>query len=246
MHISIELIPRDLDGFREELQTIKTRHTPIDTVNVPDLMRLSVRSWEGTAAAKSFYERAIPHIRAIDFDLREPFKLGSELVDKQLTEILVVAGDPPTDMMRKVYPTKTAELIRKVKQEYPQLKVYAAIDPYRSSIREEIGYVGEKLEAGADGFFTQPFLDVRLMEVYAELLPGCEIYWGVSPVMTDASRGYWETKNNAVFPGNFKPTLDWNVDFARRAIDCAGTVGGHIYLMPIKVDLEAYLSGIFN
>ncbi|WP_313998192.1 methylenetetrahydrofolate reductase [uncultured Paenibacillus sp.] len=246
MHISIELVPRGLDRFREELQAVRKRHAPIDTVNVPDLMRLSVRSWEGAAAARPFYQRAIPHIRAIDFDLRKPFKLGSELLRNGLAEILVIAGDPPADMTRKVYPTKTAELIRKVKHEYPQLKVYAAIDPYRSSIRDELGYVGEKLEAGADGFFTQPFFDVRLMEVYAELLPCCDIYWGVSPVMTDASRGYWETKNNAVFPANFKPALDWNVDFARRAIGFADKAGGHVYLMPIKVDVETYLSGIFS
>ena len=113
-------------------------------------------------------------------------------------------------------------------------------------MREEVDYAKRKLDAGADGFFTQPFFDVRLMGVYAELLAGSEVYWGISPVMTNASRSYWETKNNAVFPRTFAPALEWNVAFAREALACAEAAGGHAYFMPIKVDLDAYLRGIFE
>jgi len=246
MHISIELVPRDIARLRDELRTIRERYGRIDTVNIPDLMRLPVRSWEGTAAAKAYYGRAIPHVRAIDFDARQPFPPLAYLAEHGIREVLVVAGDPPADMSRKVYGTTSIDLIRKLKQEAPELKVYAAIDPYRTSLREEAEYARRKLDAGADGFFTQPFFDKRLMGVYAELLEGREVYWGVSPVMTEASRGYWETKNHAIFPRSFAPTLDWNVAFAREALAFAEAAGGHAYFMPIKVDLDAYLRGIFG
>jgi methylenetetrahydrofolate reductase (NADPH) len=40
--------------------------------------------------------------------------------------------------------------------------------------------------------------------------------------------------------------LFWNVDFGRRVLDYCGRHGFNLYLMPIKVDLEAYLSGVFG
>jgi methylenetetrahydrofolate reductase (NADPH) len=246
MHISIELVPRDIARLQTELASIRDRYSRIDTVNIPDLLRLPVRSWEGTAAAKPYFSRAIPHVRAIDFDVRKPWPLLPHLEANGIGEVLVVTGDPPTDMSRQVYGTTSIDLIRKLKLEAPDLKVYAALDPYRSSIREEADYVRRKLDAGADGFFTQPFFDARLMGVYAELLEGSEVYWGVSPVMTSASRSYWETKNNAVFPQSFTPTMDWNTSLAREALAFAEEAGGHAYFMPIKVDLDTYLSGIFG
>ncbi len=246
MHISIELVPRDIVRLQTELAGIRNKYANIDTVNIPDLARLPMRSWEGTAAVKPYYKRAIPHLRAIDFDAKKPWPLLTYLAEHEIEEVLVVTGDPPTDMSRQTFDTTSIDLIRKLKRESPGLKVYAALDPYRGSIREEAGYAKRKLDAGADGFFTQPFFDTRLMGVYAELLEGCEIYWGVSPVMTDASRSYWETKNNAVFPRSFAPTLEWNANNAREALAFAAGAGGHVYLMPIKVDLDAYLGGIFG
>ncbi|CAM4335883.1 methylenetetrahydrofolate reductase [Paenibacillus tarimensis] len=246
MRISIELIPRDLPRLRQELDMVAANYQQINMVNIPDLMRLPIRSWEGALEAVGSMPNAVPHIRAIDFDLRQPFALGEELIRKGIREVLVVAGDPPADMKRKVFPTTSTELIRKLRQEYPDIKVYAAIDPYRAGLREELEYAQRKLEAGAAGFFTQPFFDLRHMEIFAEQLEGIELYWGVSPVMTDGSQGYWETKNRAVFPKDFRPTLEWNVEFARRALQFAKESGGHFYFMPIRVDLETYLDGVFD
>ncbi|PZD95102.1 methylenetetrahydrofolate reductase [Paenibacillus sambharensis] len=245
MRISIELIPRDLTRLQQELDMITASYRQINMVNIPDLMRLQVRSWEGAKQAVDCLPEAVPHIRAIDFDLRQPFVLGEELMRGGIREVLIVAGDPPADMKRKVFPTTSTELIRKLRQEYPELKVYAAIDPYRAGLREELEYAQRKLEAGAAGFFTQPFFDLRHMELFAEQLEGIELYWGVSPVMTDGSQGYWETKNRAVFPRDFRPTMEWNVAFARRALQFAKDSGNYFYFMPIKVDLKTYLDGVF-
>ncbi|MBQ2113988.1 MAG: methylenetetrahydrofolate reductase, partial [Selenomonadales bacterium] len=155
-------------------------------------------------------------------------------------------GDIPQDMGHHIYPSTSTDIIRKFKEEMPEVKVYAAIDQYRTSMRKEAMYIQRKLYAGADGFFTQPFFDVRFMEMYAEILAGHDVYWGVAPVMSTRSVFYWETKNNVVFPKNFEPTLEWNTRFAREALETVDKLGSNIYFMPIQMNLERYFTNIFR
>ena len=70
------------------------------------------------------------------------------------------------------------------------------------------------------------------------------MYWGISPVLGEKSRSYWETTNKVVFPREFKPTMAWNKTFAARAISAARELGGNAYLMPLRVNLKDYLDGI--
>ncbi|NIK78870.1 methylenetetrahydrofolate reductase (NADPH) [Paenibacillus castaneae] len=246
MRVSLELVPRDADGLRAELQLIKTQFPSINTINIPDLTRFELRSWEASSLSKSYYKDCIPHIRSMDFDAREPFPIIEHLDMHGISEVLVVTGDAPKNASQQVYPTSCIDLISKIKREHPHIKVYSAIDPYRDSIRNEYEYVQRKLEAGTDGFFTQPFFDLRLMELYSEMLEGSDIFWGVSPVVSDKSKKYWETRNHVVFPKDFQPTLDWNIDFSRRALAYTEQTNRNIYFMPIKVDLMAYFDGVFN
>ena len=153
-------------------------------------------------------------------------------------------GDPPQDLHHPVFPTKSVELIRALKAALPDATVYAAVDPYRASFRAEMEHVAAKIEAGADGFFTQPFFDLRLMDVWAEVLAGQEVYWGVSPVLSERTQRYWQTKNNAFFPASFAPTLEWNRRFAAECLAWVRARGAHIYYMPIRTDIAAYLEGI--
>jgi len=170
--------------------------------------------------------------------------LVETLCAADLHEVLVVQGDRPQDLHRAVFPTKSVELIRALKAALPGGTVYAAVDPYRASFRDEMAYVAAKLEAGADGFFTQPFFDLRLMDVWAELLADRTVYWGVSPVLSERTRRYWQTKNNAFFPAAFRPTLEWNRRFAAAALAWVRARGAHIYFMPIRADIAEYLGGI--
>jgi methylenetetrahydrofolate reductase (NADPH) len=147
-------------------------------------------------------------------------------------------------MSRRVFRTSSVELIRAIKAQMPGLRIYAAIDPYRSGIKTELDYIKRKIDAGADGFFTQPFFDLRLMEIYNDLLPGADIFWGVSPVMSVRSKDYWDNLNNAIFPPDFEPTLAWNRRFARAALDFARETDSSLYFMPIRVDLVEYLRGL--
>jgi methylenetetrahydrofolate reductase (NADPH) len=242
--ISIELVPRSESSLRKELQLVKNHFPKIDRINIPDILRFDMRSWEGCKIAGEAFPNTIPHLRAIDFDPNKPILIDAELDRREIEAVLVITGDQPQDMAHKIYRTSCLEMIRRLNRELPQLKIYAGMDPYRNGIKEEIDYLRAKQDAGAEAFFTQPFFDLRLMEIYQGFMQDCSIYWGVSPVLTDNSRNYWENKNNAIFPPDFEPTLEWNRDFAKKALQFARDNGGNIYFMPIRTDIAAYLDGI--
>lgn len=242
--ISIELVPRSEESLRSELDIIKSHFTDIQTVNIPDLLRFDIRSWEGCRISREYVANAIPHIRSIDFDLKQPFVVADFLRKHGLFTVLLVSGDIPQDMSRRVYQTRCLDFIRFFKREYPEFKVYAAIDPYRQSFRAEIDYVKEKIDAGVDGFFTQPFFDLRMLEIYDELMGSLDVFWGVSPVLSDASKNYWESKNNAVFPADFRPDMKWNVHFAKEILEYVHERQSNIYFMPIRAKIEDYLGEV--
>ncbi len=218
----------------------------VDGLNIPDLLRFPIRSWQGAAIAQESFPASMPHIRAMDVDLDKELTMKAYLREHNIREVLVIEGDPPQDMMHEVYPTNSVDVIWKFRKEMPEVKVYAGIDQYRGSMAQELYRIKRKLQAGAAGFFTQPFFDMRYLEVYADMLQGLEVYWGVSPVMSARSQSYWERKNNVVFPHAFEPTLEWSVDFAKKVMAYAEREKANVYLMPIKTNLEAYLAGVLG
>ncbi|WP_027390709.1 methylenetetrahydrofolate reductase [Chrysiogenes arsenatis] len=242
--IAIELVPRTREALELELQQIQQNFPHITAINIPDLLRFDIRSWEGCAIARQWFPQTIAHIRAIDMHPYNPLHMIDYLRAHEIGEVLVIAGDPPQNHERVIYPSTSVDIIRKFKREAPEIKVYAAIDPYRNSFRVERDYIRHKLDVGADGFFTQPFFDLRLMEMYGDQLQGQTVFWGVSPVTSEKSRFYWETRNNAIFPRSFAPTLEWNQQFARQALEFVRRSGFDIYFMPIKTDILKYLNGV--
>jgi methylenetetrahydrofolate reductase (NADPH) len=184
----------------------------------------------------------------MDINLDAPLPMADYLREHAIHEVLVIEGDPPQDMSHTVYPTVSTDVIRKFREEMPDVRVYAGIDQYRGSMRQELYRIRRKQQAGAAGFFTQPFFDMRYLEIYADMLEdmSLDIYWGVSPIMSSRSQSYWELKNNVVFPKNFAPTLEWSIDFSKRVWEFADQREDSIYLMPIKTNLLAYLKGVFH
>jgi len=244
--ISIELVPRSAQALDAELGTLSEFFPFIDTVNIPDLTRFSLRSHHACKLSQARVRRAIPHLRAVGTNLKDLNPLLSFLDEAELHEVLVVTGDLPADMSSPSYPTTSVQLVRAIKAALPHVEVYAALDPYRHALVRERDYAYEKLEAGASGLFTQPFFDLRLMGVYRELLPDATLYWGVTTVTSARSLGYWQNRNHAVFPAHFKPTLAWSRDFAAEALKFARETGSNLYFMPIKADLRAFLEGVLT
>jgi methylenetetrahydrofolate reductase (NADPH) len=244
--ISIELVPRSAASLDAELALVRSRFPAVDTINVPDLLRFPLRSWDACAQARRVVGRAIPHLRAMDFAPDRPFPLREKLALAGIDTVLVVTGDPPQDLAHRVHPTTPVELIRRIKREAPELRVFAALDPYRAGLQDELGYARAKLDAGADGLFSQPLFDARLLDVWAEQLRGVEVWWGVTPVVGAKTRAYWERKNRAFFPGSFAPTLEWSRRFAEVALAWAAGRDANLYFMPIRVDLADWLDGVLG
>jgi len=245
IRVSIELVPRSPVSLDADLFLLQKFATNIDVINIPDLLRFDVRAWAGAAQAKNFFPCSMPHIRAMDIDLDKELPMKNYLREHKINEVLVIQGDPPQDMGYEVYPTTTTDVIRKFRAEMPEVSVYAGIDQYRDSMRKESYRIRRKVQAGAAGFFTQPFFDMRFLEMYADMLDGLNVYWGVSPIMSHRSESYWERKNNVIFPKDFEPTLEHSIAFSRKVYEYAKEHEDNFYVMPIKTNLEEYLSGLF-
>jgi methylenetetrahydrofolate reductase (NADPH) len=253
-NISLEIVPRSAASVQADIRACRS-FSALTLVNFPDLPRLSLRSWEAVKEARSACELSpavfIPHLRARDFALEKPFPHSAFFREHGVTKALVIAGDPadgeaaPSGLRQPWEDSLTLPFIKKLKNEMPELEIYAAFDPYRTNIRYELDYLARKEEAGAAGFMSQPFFDLRLLEIYSEYLEGKNVFWGVTPVLTAGSRDYWESRNRAIFPRSFRPDLYWNVAFGRQVLDFCGKHGFNLYLMPVKVDLSSYLTGLF-
>lgn len=245
--ISVELVPRDYDDLTKDLAHTK-QFPDITEINVPDILRCPIRSWEAAAVARMHYNTVTVHIRACDINPENPELFFEHLARHNVQKILFVRGDIPHTYNRSFYSTTTVQAIQWCKRYIPHATVYAAIDPYRSSIQTERVYAVAKHDAGVDGFFTQPFFDIRLLHVWADILDGYIVYWGVAPVTTlNSKEGYWATKNHAVFPKHWDVSLEANQAFAREVIVwMSSSANWNVYLMPIKIDIAVYLSGIFD
>ena len=156
MKVSLEIVPRDPASIYAS-QDACSGYDAITSVNVPDLFRFDIRSWEAcallaeragppgsgspghpatsdsakpvmaepgrstpeTTAPGSATREYIPHLRAIDYELARPFPHADLFRRDGIRTVLVIAGDPPQDMKRPVYPSSSVEFIRKLKAELP-------------------------------------------------------------------------------------------------------------------------------
>ena len=145
--IAVEIIPRDEKSLQTDIDAIK-KYTQVDCVNIPDLMSFEMRPWQAARITQPALP-TIPHVRAMDIDLKKPLPMREDFIKHEIKEVLIIAGDPPKDLTRTVYPTESIDVIRKFRDELPEVKVYAGIDQYRSGIREELYRVERKFQAGA-------------------------------------------------------------------------------------------------
>ncbi|WKJ90656.1 methylenetetrahydrofolate reductase [Methylomonas montana] len=243
MNISFEIVPRSLEAFDEQYAFVQKLDDGINIINVPDIQRFDTRSWELAIRIDRSKYRFIPHFRAIDFKI-ESGELYRIIENYELDSVLLVTGDPPEGLKRAFYNTDVVDLIRAVRQRFPGLNIYAGFDPHRQGLQDECDYTQRKAEAGATGFFSQPFYDHRLVDIYAEHMQGLDTYIGISPITTMASKNYWEVKNKVKFPVSFRPDYDWNVEFANNLIASAAANNLNIYFMPIRIDLHKYFERI--
>jgi len=239
MKFSFEIVPRTQEAFDQQYDFISTLGESISMINVPDIQRFDIRSWETGKNIDRTKYNFVPHFRATDFSIQsgDIFRIIEE---NQLDHVLLVSGDPPEGLKQGFHNTNVLDLIRVVKQKYPNITIHAGFDSHRNGIQEECDYVQRKADAGASSFFSQPFYDIRMIEIYAEHMQGLDTFIGLSPITTMSSKNYWEIKNKVKFPASFKAEIEWNIDFSNKAIAMAEEVGFNVYFMPIKINLEDY------
>ena len=242
----LELVPNSIDEIIRDAETYLEQFPQLSGVNIPDILRIPVRSFEAVEVLLKRNIMAIPHIRSMDNPIEESLVIIEHLVSLGLTHVLIVSGDKPLDVNHKIYPVTPPELIKKIREKFPYLKVYGGLDPYRSDLEKELHYCNEKISSGANGTFTQPFFDAELAKKFGNSLGNTELFFGVSPVLTASSKKYWETKNNVVFNQNFETTLAYNCSISKSILDVAKSLNQHAYIMPIRAPIGDYLKGIFN
>jgi len=244
MRIALELVPKTLDSFLEESRTQINNFPKITAINIPELRSVEIKSFEASEHLLKNSVPAIPHFRLIDRTLDNLEKLIEKLVALGLKQTLLISGDPPLDTTGFT-PSgiKAPAAIKHIKTKFPQLKVYAGQDPHRQSFKKELDYCKEKLDCGADGFFTQPFFSESLLCQWLDHLPNTEMWVGLSPV-TVKNRTYWESVNNVVFPPNFSFDLEGNCKVDRRLLTLIEEAGKDTYLMPFTTSTSKYLNAL--
>jgi methylenetetrahydrofolate reductase (NADPH) len=245
MRIALELVPKTLDSFLEESRKHINNFPKITAINIPELRSVEIKSFGASGHLLKNSVPAIPHFRLIDRTLGDLENLIEKLIPLGLKQTLLISGDPPLDTTGFV-PSgiKAPQAIKHIKTKFPQLKVYAGQDPHRQSFKKELDYCKEKLDCGADGFFTQPFFSESLLNQWLEHLQGTEMWVGLSPVTGKNSRDYWETVNQVVFPPNFSFDLESNCAIDRRLLTLIEAAGKDAYLMPFTTSTSKYLNAL--
>ena len=241
MKFSFEIVPRNQQAFDQQYQFVCSLGHVVSMINVPDIQRFDIRSWATEPYIDRNKHQFIPHFRATDFSLQsgDIFKI---IENNRLNHVLLVSGDPPEGIKNKLYNTDVLDLIRAVKQRFPDITIHAGFDPHRSGVQDECAYIQRKIEAGVSSLFSQPFYDLRMVEIYTEQLKDIEVFIGLSPVTTLSSMSYWEVKNKVKFPTSFQADYAWNINFSNQVIKMAHDNHFNIYFMPIKINLQDYFT----
>ncbi len=242
--VALELVPRSLSGILSEAENCMAEFPWISSVNIPEIMSVPIKSFEPTKLFLSKGISVTPHFRMIDRSFFELMQMLEELVDLGLKQVLLIGGDLPSDQAFLSSGLTTIAAIREVRRNFPKLKIYAGLDPFRQSFREELDYAFHKREAGCDGFFTQPFFSVGMLELWLEQLPDSELWFGIAPVYGDKSRVYWERRNRVVFPPHFTYDEEKNAELARQLLTTIAESNQRAYLMPVRVEALNYLRGL--
>ena len=242
--ISIELVPRELQQFIDEALLVKEKFPQFSMINIPDINWLPISSLMGCKLLReqNFSNILIPHIAAGKISEGNYCKITQTIDEQGLKKVLIIRGDK-----KEANSFTSLELIQRLRNDYKEsLEIFAALDPYRSCQETELEYAREKLLKGATGFFTQPFFDIEKAKSYQRYLFDCQVFWGISPVLTEKSYDYWRIRNKVVFPESFSLSLEANAIFAREMLKVLNKAEHSFYFMPIKVNIKEYLEAVFD
>ena len=232
MNISLEVIPSSFSYLEEQKKIVEK--FKFNKINIPDILRFPIRSYE-----VENFDYYIPHIRSIDFNLKES-KID-KVIEKH-KEILILNGDIPSDPSFSIYKTSTLDMLAYLKEK--DILSHIVFDQYRDSFRSEISYLEQKISFGGNDIFTQPFFDVKFVEFLFNYVDPSRLYIGISPVLSEKSLNYWKRVNNVVFPSDFNISFEKQIETSNEIISLCKHYNSNIYFMPIRTDLNKFFSSI--
>ena len=88
MKISLEIVPRSEQEICETVDFVESHAHQVSAINIPDLPSFDIRAWEACSMiAKSPLDK-IAHLRAIDFDMNNPFPLKNYFKENNFEGII--------------------------------------------------------------------------------------------------------------------------------------------------------------
>jgi len=244
--IYLELVPTDLNDLVSSSQWATQTFPKLTGINIPDILRVSHRSYDAVLPLSVQGIQTIPHIRTCDFSESDLVALCDGLLKNNGPHILLISGDPPPNLLQPVHTHSMTHIIKLLSTTFPEGHFYAAHDPYRQSLKDEFLYSEKKLAAGAKGLFTQPLFDPQLTQFLLNSSLGATWYIGISPVLTQPSFNYWVTRNHVVFRQDIELTMDYNIRMGRDILALCEQYNQHNYIMPIKTPLRGYLDRLLH
>ena len=240
--IYLELVPRNQKLIADSHWAIRSFKT-IQGINVPDILRISNRSYDAVSELAKHNINCIPHIRICDFSHEDLFKL-SETLKKWGYNLLLISGDPPPNPLQPVFKHNLVKIIKELTKHIKTEHLRVAMTHIAKVLRR-IHLFSKKLD-GAKGLFTQPIFDLNLVNILLDQCTPCEWFIGISPVLSEKSYNYWTSRNNVVFPSDFKLSMDYNTTIAKEIIQLCEEKKQNNYIMPITCELQPYLTEVFN
>ena len=150
-----ELVPRNLEELLLTSKKLMSQFPDIIGINVPDIKQLPIRSHDAASFLLKNDVFVIPHIRVQDRPLEDTFDMIHRLYDLGLTHVLLLSGD--SDPKSKRYDVSVLNAISELKSRF-DLNVYAALDPYRQSIKHEVSYIEKNFTQVQMAFLPNLFL----------------------------------------------------------------------------------------
>lgn len=211
--IAVELDPPfndEISSFMSGIGTLK--HAGADIITIADNPIGRPRADSALLASKIHREtgiEALPHLTCRDRNLNAIKGLLLGLSIEDVHQVLVITGDPlpadSRDEVKSVYnfnSRKLAGYISRLNEELfsNRMHVMGALDLNARNFNVQTRLAKEKLEAGMEGFLTQPILSKEALENLKEFRRNhdCLLLAGIFPVVSYKNAQFLNNEVNGV------------------------------------------------
>lgn len=215
---------------------------------------------------------SVSHLTCVGQSKDEVRKVLNSLNDSSIRSVLALRGDPPkgTDSFTPNEDgfTCARDLVKFINEDFSNLSVAVAAYPEghqdAKSVAEEIDYLKEKIDAGAEVIITQLFLDLSFFEKFMERLISANINIpvipGIMPIRNVGQLKRFTSLCKATIPKEIERTLsniekdkeaviDFGIEFATnfcRELIKLGAPGIHFYTLNKERQIQEIINRLMS